>query len=482
MNANIRRVGWAVTFLMLVLVGQLTYLQVFKAKALENDPRNIRTQVRDYSRPRGEILTSDGEIVARSVPSHDEFKYQREYPLGELFAHVSGYHSFLHGNAGVEASYNSVLVGRDFQQQSLDLGNLTTDRPNTGTVVLSLSRFAQETAKAALGSQQGSVVVVEPSTGAIVAMYTNPSYDPNPLAGHDPTKVQAYYDLLNALPSKPALPRAFAEIYAPGSTFKVVTTSAGLETGVTTVDTVYPRLRELPLPNTDKTIRNFGGAVCGGTLAESFRVSCNTTFAQLGLDLRERFVPAMSQFGVGHKPPLDIAGAAASIGLQGRPFPLNQPFYAQAGIGQGFIAASPLQMALVAAAIANNGAIMQPHVVGEVRDSDGAVVRRTTPRAWTVGTTPEVAAQVKDLMISVVEHGTGTRAQVPGVRVAGKTGTAQTESGPPHAWFIGFAPAEAPKYAIAVLVEHGGAKGTEATGGQVAAPIAGQVLKALLSR
>ncbi|HEX2738285.1 MAG TPA: penicillin-binding transpeptidase domain-containing protein [Acidimicrobiia bacterium] len=482
MNDNVRRVGWAVTALFLLLVGQLTYLQVFHANALEHDPRNVRTQVRDYSRPRGEILTADGEIVARSVPAHDEFKYQREYPLGELFAHISGYQSFLHGNTGVEAAYNSVLVGRDFQQQTLNPGDLLINRQATGTVVLSLTRTAQEAAKQALGTQHGSVVVIEPSTGAVVALYSNPSFDPNPLAGHDQTKVQAYYDLLNALPSNPALSHAYGEIYPPGSTFKVITTSAALETNVATVDRPFPVLRELKLPNTDKTIKNFGGEACGGTVAVSFRVSCNTTFAQLGLDLADKFVPAMKQFGIGDKPPLDIAGAARSTGLEGRPFAQNQPFYAQAGIGQAFVATSPLQMALVASAIANNGAIMRPHVVQEVRDPDGAIVRRTTPKLWTVATTPDVAAQVKGLMVSVVQQGTGTRAQVPGVQVAGKTGTAQTDSGPPHAWFIGFAPADAPKFAIAVLVEHGGAKGNEATGGQVAAPIAGRVLATLLGK
>jgi len=481
-NASIRRVGLAVTALFLVLVAQLTYLQVFHAKALENDPRNVRTRVRDYSRPRGEILTADGEIVARSVPSHDEFKFQREYPLGELFAHVSGFQSFVHGNTGVEASYNSVLVGRDFQQQSLSPADLLINRRTTGTVVLSLTRQAQQVAKDALGDQHGSVVVIEPATGAIVAMYSNPSYDPNPLAGHDQAKVQAYYDLLNALPAKPALGRAYGEIYPPGSTFKEDTTTSSLETGVATVDRVFPVLRELPLPNTNRTIKNFGGVACGGTLADSFRVSCNTTFAQLGLDLRDRFVPGMKAFGIGDRPPLDIDGAARSSSLEGRPFDQNQPYYAQAGIGQAFIAASPLQMALVASAIADNGVVMRPHVAQEIRDPDGAVVRRITPKLWTVATTPDIAAQVKALMISVVENGTGTRAQIPGVQVAGKTGTAQVAIGAPHAWFIGFAPADAPRYAIAVLVEHGGAKGTEATGGRVAAPIAGQVLRQLLGK
>lgn len=482
MNGGIRRVGFMVTALMLILLGQLTYLQMVRATPLAKDPRNIRTRIRDYSRPRGAIVTADGEIVARSIPTTDEFKFQREYPLGDLFGHVTGFQSFVYGNTGLEDKYNGVLVGRDFQQQVRSFGDILINRQDTGTVVLTMSRYAQELAKRALNNQRGSVVVIDPTTGAIVAMYSNPTYDPNPLAGHDAPQVQAYYGLLNANPEKPGLLRAIAEIYPPGSTFKIVTTAVALANGIAAPEKTYPVLRELGAPNTTRLIKNFGDASCGGTLAVSFQQSCNTTFVQVGLDLADRFPPGIDAFGVSDRPPLDLPGAARGTSLAGHVFKGSEGFFAQAGIGQGFIAASPLEMALIAGAIANHGDIMKPHVVSDIQDSDGAIVRHIAPELWKSAVPPLVAEQVKQMMVSVVEQGTGTAARIPGISVAGKTGTAQTDSGPPHAWFVGFAPAEAPRFAIAVLIEHGGVRGNEATGGRVAAPIAAEVLRGLLGQ
>ena len=211
-------------------------------------------------------------------------------------------------------------------------------------------------------------------------MYSNPSYDPNPLAGHDTDVVTDYGDLLQADPSKPDLPRAYREIFPPGSTFKAVTATVGLETGVTTPDTVYPSITALPLPLTNSTIANFGNQSCGGTLFQSFTKSCNTTFAKIGLDLGEQFPPGMSRFGIYSVPPLDVApGAVASSGPQAGTFQTDAPRYALAGIGQGDVAVTPLQMALVAAAIANGGVIMQPHVADEITDQDDNVIRRISP-------------------------------------------------------------------------------------------------------
>jgi len=486
-NRAIRRVALAVTVLMLALVAQLSYLQVVDAKKLKDDPRNVRTQIRDFARARGAILTSDGEIVAQSVEVDDEFEYQREYPLGSLFGHISGYQSFVLGNTGVEAVYNDVLIGRDTELQLGNIGELLfSGKQATGNVVLTLSAAAQAAARDALGDQRGSVVALDPRTGAVLAMYSNPSYDPQLLASHQQDAVQAAFDALNADPAKPALARAWREIYPAGSTYKAVTTAVGLETGVTTPETVYPSLQELPLPLTNTTIGNFGDSACGGTLVESFVASCNTTFAQIGLDLGEQFPPGDEKFGIGSSPPLDEnPSAVASRGPQAGTFATEAPQFALAGIGQGPLAVTPLQMALATSAIANGGVVMQPHVLDRVTDDDGQVIRTAEAEPWRTATTPQVAATITDLMRQVVERGTGTAAQIAGISVAGKTGTAQNDDAQgnpldPHAWFIAFAPAEAPQVAVAVIVENGGSARSEATGGRVAAPIARQMIQTLL--
>ncbi len=276
------------------------------------------------------------------------------------------------------------------------------------------------------------------------------------------------------------LARAYRERYPPGSTFKVVTAATAIETGTATPETGYPSLRSLDLPQSDKNLRNFGGSSCGGSMAESFRRSCNTTFGQIGLDLGEKFVDGMRAFGIGEDVPFDLS-EARSAGPGPGTFEKNQPSFANAAIGQGDVAVTPLQMATVAAAIANGGVLMAPHVVREIRDEDGQVVRRVGPDEWKRAVQPTTAAAVTQMMVDVVRRGTGTAAAVPGSTVAGKTGTAETPDGPPHAWFIGFAPAEAPRFAIAVIVERGGDIGDEATGGRVAAPVAGKVLARLLA-
>jgi peptidoglycan glycosyltransferase len=486
MNVPLRRVGTAITVLIVVLIAQLTYLQVIDADNLANNPKNVRAALRDANRPRGPIISADGEVLARSVRVRDntEFDFQREYPTGSLFAQVVGYQSFVFGNTGVEKTYNDQLIGRDAELQLENLENIGSE--TTGTVVLSLTAAAQRTAADALGGQQGSVVLLDVQSGGVVAMYSNPSYDPNPLTGHDSKAVQEYFRALTADPAKPDLPRAYRERYPPGSTYKAVTATSALETGLATPDTEFPVRSEFDLPQTDATIQNFGGSSCGGTLFESFTESCNVTFAQLGQELGNDFVPAMGAFGIGEAPPLDVApGAVASIGPPESQFDTQDPEFGLAGIGQGQVAVTPLQMALVAEAIATGGVVMEPHVGKEIRDADDNLVRRILPdgEEWKRATDPGTAQAVKSMMISVVEDGTGTAAQIPGVQVAGKTGTAQIgDGGAPHAWFIAFAPADQPRFAVSVIVERGGSAGSEATGGQVAAPIARRMLEVALGR
>jgi peptidoglycan glycosyltransferase len=485
MNVGIRRVGIAVTVLLLILVGQLTYLQVVDADDLARDPRNPRERLRDERAPRGKIISADGRVMARSIPSNDTYERQRVYPLGELTAQIVGYQSLVVGTSGLERSYNDVLTGRGRATIDLrDVADFLRGTKRVGNLTTSLRVDAQLVAKNALGDQQGSVVVLEPSTGQVVAMYSNPSFDPTPLAAHDREEVQAYFDVLSNDPSNPALPRAYREIYPPGSTFKIVTATSALESGVATPETEFESAREFLAPQSDRPIANFGNSSCGGNLVEVFTQSCNTAFAQLGLQLGNTFPPLMGQFGIASTPPLDLdPGAVASTGPAPNTFEENKPFFALAGIGQGDVFTTPLQMAMVAAAIANGGEVMEPHVGTTVTDDEGKRLATIEPEVWKRATTPEVAATVRDMMVQVVNspNGTGTAGAIPGVTVAGKTGTAQTFEGEdPHAWFVAFAPAEAPRYAVAVLVENGGNAGSEATGGRVAAPIARQMLEFLL--
>lgn len=485
MNRSIRRVAAGVAALFGLLVAQLTYLQVIAADRLAGDPRNARTFLRDFTTERGDIVSADGAVLARSVPSDDEYRWQREYPTGELFAQVVGYQSVVVGSTGVERAYNDVLLGRSVPGGRLrDLGALLLERRRAGTVVLSLRSDAQLVAKQALGDQRGSVVVVEPATGAVVAMYSNPSFDPAPLAAHDPEAVQAAFDALRTDPANPALPRAWRERYPPGSTFKIVTTAAALATGAATPDRTFPVVASIPLPQSRNRIQNFGGRACGGSLEQSFVRSCNTTFATLGLELGPGFPPVVDGFGITGSPPLDVdPGPVAGSGPRPDQWRLEQPAFALAAIGQGPVTATPLHMALVAAAVANRGVVMRPRVAAEIRDPDGRVLRRVPPQPWRRALSPEDAATIGRFMVATVDRGTGTAARIPGVAVAGKTGTAQCGPGcPPHAWFVAFAPAEAPRYAVAVIVENGGTLRDEATGGRVAAPVAAQVLRYLLGR
>ncbi|HUR23712.1 MAG TPA: penicillin-binding protein 2 [Acidimicrobiales bacterium] len=482
MNRQIRKLGVVMIVLFSALFFQLNYLQVIKADDLNNHSGNSRAVVRDFSQPRGIIQTADGAVIAQSVPSGDAFKFQRQYPLGPMFAHLTGYFSFTYGSEGVEKEYNDALTGK-VSKGSFDPRDLLVEKDKTADVTLTVRRDLQELATAQLGDRKGSVVALDPRSGAILAFADYPTYDPNALASHSQDPVRQAWTQLNADAGKPLLPRTYRERYPPGSSFKVVTTAAALATGTATpAQPVYPTLRELPLPNSGgQTLANFGGGTCGGPLPEALRVSCNTAFAQLGMDLgAQKLSGAAGDFGFNKVPPIDLPYGAASNFPPASAFARDLPGLAKSAIGQQDVAATPLQMALVAAGIANNGVIMTPHVMSEVRDSEGEVLQRFEPKPWLTAVPPSVAQQTRDMMVGVVAGGSGSRAQIPGVAVAGKTGTAQTGLDKSHVWFISFAPAEAPRIAVAVMLEDQPST-TEATGGALAAPIAAAVIRAALA-
>lgn len=479
MDKPIRRLGLGLLIMFSALFLKLNHIQVVRAESLSNNPANTRKMTKDFSRDRGIIETADGVVLAQSVPVDDAFKRLRQYPEKDLFAHLTGYFSFTYGAEGLERTYNDDLAGRTARISNVR--DLLADRTRTGNLKITATKRLQQVAKDALGNRKGAIVALNPQDGAVLAMWSYPSFDPNPLAGHSTKAVQESWNALNTNPEKPLLARTYRERYFPGSTFKVVTAAAVLEKQPDLATRPYPVLRELKLPQTNRTLRNFGGGSCGGTLPDLLKVSCNTGFAQIGLDLGpDNLGDEAKAFGFGDKPPLDLPAVATSV-FSDADFDKDKPALARSAIGQQDVSASPLQMALVAAGVANQGTIMKPHLLAEIRDSEGNVVEQAKPEVWQRAMSPQNAAALRDMMVEVVRSGTATRAAVPGVQVAAKTGTAQTVGDNSHAWIIAFAPADNPTVAVAVIVESQPGLGDNVTGGRIAAPIASTVLRAALS-
>jgi peptidoglycan glycosyltransferase len=487
-NRQVRRLA---IFLMVLYVGlyvQLNITSVVRADEYRNDPANTRGLQADFSQPRGLIVTSDGVVVARSVEVDDELERLREYPEGDLYAHTAGFLSLEYGAAGLEQELNGVLSGESRDVAFRSLSDLIFDRNRTADVTMTLRHSVQEVARQSLGDRNGSVVALDPRTGAILAMWSYPSYEPAQLSSHDLAAVTAYREsLFEGDPecrSCPLLGKAYQAVFAPGSTFKVVTGTAGLESGQVTRDSpVYPVVTEYVPPQTDQPIQNFGGAACGGNIAEALARSCNTSFAQMAVDIGGQQMSDTSvAYGFNRDIPIDLPDPAVSTFPDAEFFEDNQPLLAQSGIGQFEVAATPLQMAMVAGAVANQGIVMAPYVVEGIRDSDGRVVRTTDPRAFSSAMSLATSETMNDLMVGVVTGGTGGSVAIPGVTVGAKTGTAEIteDSDDTHAWMIAFAPAEAPTVAVAVIVEGALETGTQ-TGGGVAGPIARSVLEAALS-
>lgn len=482
MNTPLRRLAIVVVAMFVSLMAAATSVQFVQAAKLNDDPRNVRTLYREFNNSRGPIVIA-GDQVAFSTKVDDAFKYQRTYTNGPLFAPVTGFYSVVYGRQGIERAENDVLTGTAdslFLSRVQDL--FTGRQPQGSSVELTIDPAVQQAAWDAMGDQRGAVVAIDPATGAILAMVSKPSFDPNVLAGHSTSAVNEAYRVLADDPSAPLRNRAISETYPPGSTFKLIDAAAALEAGMTP-ETQIVAPQTLPLPGSTASIPNFGGEACGPgetvSLAEALRISCNTAFAQLGMDLGADALRAQAEafgFDADLQIPLKVA-------LSQFPPDPDVPQTALSAIGQYDVRATPLQMALVSAAIANGGKQMAPYLVQTVRNPDLEVVEEASPQELRTSVSAATAAALRDMMIGVIENGTGKSARISGVQVAGKTGTAQTTAdAAPHAWFTAFAPADAPRVAVAVVVENGGSLGSEATGGQVAAPIARAVIEAVLAR
>lgn len=483
MNSAIRRLAMAAIILMLALMANSTYLQAFRAGDL--NARNDNRRVRDsqFSVDRGPILIGSTPI-AQSKPSNDRFQFQRTYASGPVYAPVTGYYSYLYGRAGIELNQNAELNGTDPSMAFRRVIDVITNRRQQGaSVTLTLNAAAQQAAWAGLAGKTGAVVAIEPKTGRVLALATRPSYDPNDLASHDLDKVSAAWKKLNEAESKPMANRAVKELYPPGSTFKLVTAAAALSSGKYTPETKVHSPAELPLPQTTEPLRNENLQNCGGSdnapLTVALRNSCNTAFGTIGLALGpEALAEQAAKFGFGERQ-LPELGAVASQ-FPGDP---NQPQTAQSAIGQFDVRATPLQMAMVAAGIANKGDVMKPYLVQNVKTQDLKTVSETKPESLHQAVTPEVAAQLTAMMVDVVNNGTGSPGRISGVQVAGKTGTAQTSKDrPPFAWFTAFAPADDPKIAVAVMIEDANIARNDIAGGTLAAPIAKRVMEAVLGQ
>lgn len=484
MNTPLRRVASVVLVMFLGLMVSTTWIQFFQADTLNNDARNVRTTYREYDRFRGPIVVA-GEAVASSTPVDGPFGFQRQYANGPLYGHVTGFFSVVNGRSEIEDKENSYLNGTANSLWVDRLRSLLTGEQQQGSSVeLTIDPVVQQAAYDALGDQRGAVVAIEPKTGRILALVSKPSYDPNALAVHSSSAAsKAYQDLL-AADGSPLTNRAIrGNTYPPGSTLKLVTSAAAIESGAYTADTVIPAPDRFPLPQSTSVMRNFGDIRCSPSgemsLADALRISCNSAYAGLGVTLGDDALRSQSEkFGF---------GSDLSVPMKVTPsyFPEDPdaPQTALAAIGQGDVRVTPLQVAMISAAIANGGVEMAPYTVETIRSADLDVVSKTEPSALRTSVSPSTAEQLTQMMVGVVDSGTGTGAQIPGVQVAGKTGTAETtKEAAPHAWFTGFAPANDPQVAVAVVVENGGSMGSEATGGAVSAPIAKAVMEAVVNR
>jgi penicillin-binding protein A len=492
MNKPIRTISIFCLMLFVALMINATWLQYWKSDAYDKDPRNRRVIEAAYSRERGAILVGR-EPIAESVESDDEFDFLRTYVEPFKYSHATGYFSFF-DQTGIERSQNDVLSGDDdllFVNKLVDL--LSNKSGKGGNVQLTLDKDAQDAAFESLnnlqettgGPVQASVVALQPSTGRILAMASLPTYDPNKLASHDFASVKTDYDRLQADPSQPLLNRAIQLSLPPGSTFKLVTAAAAIESGKYDYDSEVPGGTTYQLPQTTGSSGEIDneGRDCGTDkipFSQAMENSCNTTFAQLGVELgADALLEQSEAFGFNDHYLDDIGPQTIS----NFPDDANEPQAGQSAIGQYEVRATPLQMAMVAAGIANQGVVMKPYIVESIQSPELETLKQTEPEEYNQAISPETADQVTQLMVDTVNSGTASPGAIPGVQVAGKTGTAQSgiPSVPPYAWYVSFAPAQDPEVAVAVVIQQAeGIDRGEIAGGTYGGPIAKAVMEAVI--
>lgn len=491
MNKPIRTISIFCLVLFLALMINATYVQYWKAGSLNDDPQNRRVLVASYSRERGAILVGR-QAVAESVESDDEYKFQRKYPKPLEYAPLTGWFSY-YSATGIEQTENDILSGDDsrlFVTRLVDL--LSNDPTKGGNVQLTIDPAAQDAAynglKALGPSTQGAVVALQPSTGKILAMVSLPTYDPNRLASHDLSSVGDTYDELDRNPTQPLVNRAIQTRLPPGSTFKIVTAAAAIDKGIYKAEDDVPGgvTYQLPLTQGPSGLIDNEGRACGPNggqipFTQAMEQSCNTSFAQIAGQVgAEGMADTAEGFGFNSHYLDDLGPQAESV----FPSDVDAAELGQTGFGQFEVSATPLQMAMVAAALGNGGTVMKPYLVDEEQSADLDVIHKTEPQELSQAVSSSTASEVTKLMVSTVQNGTASPAAIPGIDVAGKTGTAQSgqPDKPPYAWFVSFAPADNPQVAVAVMIQKADIPRGEIAGGVYGGPIAKAVMEAVIKQ
>lgn len=485
MTRELKRLSIIMVVMFFGLFGATSWIQVVQAQTLAENPENRRTLYDSFEVQRGSIIAGD-EVIASSVPIDDIYSWQRQYADAPMWAPVTGYiNPVLQSATGIEQAMNRELSGTASSQFLSRVDQIITGQPPRGSnVLLTLDPEVQRVAADALGTYQGAVVAIEPSTGRVLAMVTSPSYDTNTLAVHDSAAVNTTYDeLLNAAVD-PLANRTIDTLNPPGSTFKLVVASAALASGKFTPDSTFANPSSYVLPGTSTAIHNFDGNTCGPgdqvSLATALRLSCNIPMAQLAVALGDDAIrDEAKKYGFNTRFDIPLAVSASNY-PEGS---LSDDQTAQTGYGQLDVKATPLQIAMVSAGIANHGIVMNPRMVDRVVAPDLTVQQTFENTEFGRALSEQDAATMTSLMIANVSNGAASGARIEGVDVAGKTGTAEHGPGDPYTlWFTGFAPADDPTVAVAVMIEDGGGLGQSGTSNGIAAPIAKKVIEAVLSR
>jgi peptidoglycan glycosyltransferase len=483
MTPELKRVANFILLMFLSLFVAASAMQVINADSLNNDSRNQRAVYDGYKTQRGAILVNN-KPIAESVKTADAFKYLRKY-TGEQYSAITGFYSLFQGRTGLENILDSSLRGDNSAQFFETLNALLSGNAVSGaSVELTIDEDVQKVAWDALGEMKGAVVAIEPSTGRILALVSKSGFDANLLSTHNTQDASSNYKKLLTDSSAPLINRAIGgNLYAPGSVFKLVVAAAAFESGKYSPESTLPNPSKYVLPGTKTTITNSGEGKCGGakkvSIATALKLSCNIPFAQLGIAIgQDAIAQQAKQFGFGETISIPLKSTASVY-----PENLDDSQTALTAFGQFDVRVSPLQMAMISAAIANAGVEMKPYMVDQIFTSNLTVLEQGTPSELRRSITTSTAERIKQMMISAVSSGVSSNAQINGVEVAGKTGTAQNGVGDPYTlWFTGFAPANEPRVAVAVVIEDGGGMGQSGRGNTLAAPIAKKVMQAVLNK
>lgn len=481
MNKPLRRIAIFCGLLMVALMIRGNWIQFAQGDELRNDPKNRRVAIERYAQPRGNIIVDGKAVTGSKATEGTDFKYKRTYKNGEIWAPVTGYASQAFGATQLESIYDGILTGDDdrlFFTQTIDM--LTGEDQKGGNVVTTLDADVQKAGFETMGDKKGAAVAINPETGAILGLVSTPSYDPSSFAGNSSKDAEKWNGLLKD-EDEPMLNRALRQTYPPGSTFKVVTAAAALESGMYDIDekTDTPDPYRLPQSTTD--LGNDGNHPCeDASLRVAMQWSCNTVFAKISDELgNEKMIDYSERFGFNQEHFVPVR-AAESVYPED-----NRPQNAMAGIGQASNRATPLQMAMVAAAVANDGKMMEPYMMDQLIAPGLNVVEEHKPREMGEVASAENAQKLQQMMETVVEKGTGTPAQIDGVTVGGKTGTAQhgeNNEKNPYAWFISYAKTSdgSTPIAVAVVVESADVLRDDIAGSKLAAPVAKAMMEAAL--